>query len=122
MNALTNIFKLLSDETRLRMIILLNQEELCVCELSGILEIPQPRISQNLAKLRDLNLVEDEKKEKFVFYSLNHQNKALEAALSNIMSTINEYPKLIEDSTRLADKEKYLNQCRFTEGSTCRNN
>ena len=113
MNQLTNVFKLLSDETRLRMIILLNQEDLCVCELSGILGIPQPRISQNLAKLRDLNLVTDEKKEKFVFYSLNHQDNVLEAALNNIMGDIDNYPKLVEDRGRLADKEKYLNQCRF---------
>ena len=48
MNRLTNIFKLMSDETRLRIIMLLNRETLCVCEISGILNIPQPRISQNL--------------------------------------------------------------------------
>ena len=67
MNQLTNIFKLLSDETRLRMMVLLYQEELCVCELSGVLEVPQPRVSKNLSKLRDMNLVADNRKEKFVF-------------------------------------------------------
>ena len=75
MNQLTNIFKILSDETRLRIIILLYQEELCVCELSGILDVPQPKISKNLAKFRDMNLVVDERKDKFVFYSLKDENK-----------------------------------------------
>jgi len=111
MNQLTSIFKILSDENRLRMIVLLYQEELCVCELSGILEIPQPRISQNLSKLRDLNLVNDERKDKFVFYSLRRDNKILTDVLENIMEDFESYPQLIVDKDRLKDKEKYLNQC-----------
>ncbi|SHI86517.1 ArsR/SmtB family transcription factor [Parasporobacterium paucivorans] len=111
MNQLTNIFKILSDENRLRMLVLLYQEELCVCELSGILGIPQPRISQNLSKLRDLNLVDDERKEKFVFYTLKWDNKILTDALKNIIDNMEHYPKLIVDKKRLNDKEMYLNQC-----------
>jgi len=105
MNQLTSIFKILSDENRLRMIVLLYQEELCVCELSGILEIPQPRISQNLSKLRDLNLVNDERKDKFVFYSLRRDNKILTDVLENIMEDFESYPQLIVDKDRLKDKE-----------------
>lgn len=111
MNQLTNIFKILSDETRLRIIILLFQEELCVCELSGILDLQQPKISKNLSKLRDLNLVTDERKEKFVFYSLKNENKILINILKNIFEGFDSYPKLVEDRNRLSDKEKYLNQC-----------
>lgn len=111
MNQLTNVFKILSDENRLRMIVLLYQEELCVCELSGILNIPQPRISQNLSKLRDLNLVDDERKEKFVFYSLKKENKILTDILKNIMENLEAYPQLVVDKDRLEEKETYLNQC-----------
>jgi ArsR family transcriptional regulator len=111
MNQLSNIFKILSDENRLRMIVLLYQVELCVCELSGILGIPQPRISQNLAKLRDLNLVDDERKEKYVFYSLRRDNKILTDILKVIMDDLDSYPQLIVDKNRLEDKETYLNQC-----------
>ncbi|MDH6603004.1 ArsR family transcriptional regulator [Bacilli bacterium PM5-9] len=111
MNQLTNVFKILSDENRLRMIVLLYQEELCVCELSGILNIPQPRISQNLSKLRDLNLVDDERKEKFVFYSLKKENKILTDILKNIMENLEAYPQLVVDKDRLKEKETYLNQC-----------
>jgi len=115
LNQLTNIFKLLSDETRLRMLALLYQGELCVCELSGVLKIPQPRISQNLAKFRDMNLVTDERKEKYVYYSLKNENKILINILRDIISDINSYPKLIADRNGLSDKEKYLSQC----GSNC---
>lgn len=111
MNQLTNIFKILSDENRLRMIALLYQEELCVCELSGILNIPQPRISQNLSKLRDLNLVDDERKEKYVFYSLKKDNNILTDVLKNIMEDLESYPQFVVDKNRLKDKGKYLNQC-----------
>jgi Predicted transcriptional regulators len=64
MNKLINIFKILSDETRLRIIILLAQEELCVCQISGVLNVSQPKVSKSLSRLRDLNLVIDERKEK----------------------------------------------------------
>ena len=111
MNRLTNIFKLLSDETRLRILVLLYQEELCVCELSGILDVPQPRISQNLSKFRDMNLVVDERKEKYVYYSLKKENHVLLDILKNIISDMDLYPKLITDKKGLSDKEICLSNC-----------
>lgn len=111
MYQLTNIFKLFSDETRLRMLILLYQEELCVCQLGGILDVPQPRISQNLSKFRDLDLVRDQRKDKYVFYSLKRENKILIDILKDIMHDIEEYPKLINDRSGLIKKESYLTQC-----------
>lgn len=111
MNRLTNIFKLFSDETRLRMLVLLYHEELCVCELSGILDVPQPRISQNLGKFRDMDLVVDIRKEKYVYYSLKKENQILMDILMNIISQIHLYPKLVADKNGLLDKEKYLTNC-----------
>ena len=111
MNQLTNIFKILSDETRVRIIILLYQEELCVCELSGILDVPQSRISKNLSKMRDLNLVVDERKEKFVFYRLKTDNRLFLNTIENIMKDFGSYPQLVTDKSRLGSKEEYLNKC-----------
>lgn len=111
MNQLINMFKMLSDENRLRMIMLLYKEELCVCQMEGILEISQPRISQNLAKLRDLNLVEDERKEKFVYYSLKRDNQLLMDILRDIEDNLSAYPSLAEDLSRLKDKDQYQNIC-----------
>lgn len=111
MNRLTNIFKLLSDETRLRMLALLYQEDLCVCQLSGVLDVPQPRISQNLSKFRDLDIVYDERKEKYVLYSLKRENIILLDVLNDMMKDIEEYPKLIEDRNGLDKKDDFLTQC-----------
>lgn len=110
MNQLVNTFKLLSDETRLRIIVLLAQEDLCVCELSGILNAPQPRISKNLSRLRDLSLVTDERREKFVFYSLTPTNEMLNHVVNHIITTIADHPILLNDQMRLKEKEKYVTQ------------
>jgi len=110
MDQLMNTFKLLSDETRLRMLVLLFQEELCVCELSGILEAPQPRISRNLAKLKDLNIVNDQRKERFIFYSYVSQDPLMSEILKSILGNLDAYPQLKTDCAKLADKERYLPQ------------
>lgn len=111
LNQLTSLFKVLSDETRLRMLILLFSEDMCVCQLSGVLDVSQPKISKNLSKLRDINLVTDQRKEKFVYYSLNTDNKLLNAILKDILENIKNYPLISHDLLRVKDKEKYLSEC-----------
>ncbi|MBN1223765.1 MAG: transcriptional regulator, partial [Candidatus Aminicenantes bacterium] len=53
------IFKALSDPTRLRILMLLLEGELCVCELVFVLKMEQSRISHQLRILRDADLVQD---------------------------------------------------------------
>lgn len=114
MNTLTPIFKLLSDESRLRMMVLLFQQDLCVCELSGILDLPQPRVSKNLSKLRDLDLVIDERREKFIFYKLKKDNPLLSLIFEHISTHLDQYPQITIDFKRLESKESFLTQCGIT--------
>lgn len=66
------LFLLLSDQTRLRCLALLNVEaELCVCELCHILESIQPKVSRHLSLLRKSKVVLDERRGKWVYYKLN---------------------------------------------------
>jgi ArsR family transcriptional regulator len=111
MENLTDFFKILSDETRLRLVVLLAQEELCVCEMCGVLELSQPKVSKHLAKLRDKNFVSSKRKEQFVSYSLNIENPSLKNLIYDIRDNIDNYPRLKTDSDRLAVKEIYLTQC-----------
>lgn len=68
------LFKALSDLTRLQSLLLIQQEqELCVCELMVALELSQPKISRHLALLRDAELLETEKRGQWVFYRLSAQ-------------------------------------------------
>lgn len=94
MNTLINYFKLLSDETRLRIMVLLFHNELCVCQLTGITGVSQPNISKHLARLRDMNLVKDERKEQYTFYSLNIKDKLFLSILGYIVDNIEDYPVL----------------------------
>jgi len=65
------IFKSLSDPTRLRILLLLLQSELCGCEFSSILEMEQSRISHQLRVLRNADLVEDSRDGKWVVYRVS---------------------------------------------------
>ena len=62
----------LSDRTRLRCLMLLMQEgELCVCELTFALGLIQPKISRHLASLRDIQVVNDKRSGQWIYYSIN---------------------------------------------------
>lgn len=111
MERLTEIFKLLSDETRLRVVMLLAREEVCVCEMSGVLGIPQPKVSKALSKLRDLGLVNDERKEKYVYYSIKPESKVLLGIAKDILDNIGDYPQFELDGKNLRFKERYSNSC-----------
>ncbi len=65
-------FKCLSDETRLRCMMLVhNQGELCVCELTHALGLSQPKISRHLAQLRQSGLLLDTRRGQWVYYRIN---------------------------------------------------
>lgn len=66
------LFKNLSDETRLGIVLLLREMgELCVCDLCTALEQSQPKISRHLAMLRESGLLLDRKQGKWVHYRLS---------------------------------------------------
>ena len=66
------LLKLLSDPTRLRSLMLLMQEgELCVCELTHALGLIQPKISRHLASLRDMQIVIDQRAGQWIYYRIN---------------------------------------------------
>jgi ArsR family transcriptional regulator len=74
MNELATIFKALSDETRLRIIKLLEQGELCVCDITAALDMVQPKVSFHLGTLKDAGLIKDRKQGKWIHYSLNEKD------------------------------------------------
>lgn len=111
----TNTFKLLSDDTRLRILMLLYVQDLCVCQLSGILNAPQPKISKHLAKLRDLQIVQDLRREKFVFYSLKREDAFLLNILEVLSTTTDQYPVFQKDAKSLLIKDEFLNRCDLIE-------
>ena len=67
-----DLFKALSDETRLKIVMLIKLEgELCVCELMTALCESQPKISRHLAQLKRIGILLDRKQKQWVYYRLN---------------------------------------------------
>jgi ArsR family transcriptional regulator, arsenate/arsenite/antimonite-responsive transcriptional repressor len=70
---LVQLLKALSDETRIRILNILKDGELCVCEIEEILEINQSNVSRHLEKLRNIGLITYEKRAQWVYYGLNER-------------------------------------------------
>lgn len=71
MQDILNIFKALSDETRLRVLKLLEEGELCVCDIVAALDMIQPKVSFHLAVLKEAGLIKDRKQGKWVHYKID---------------------------------------------------
>lgn len=97
----TQLFKCLSDETRLRILMLITAEgELCVCELSTALDDIQPKISRHLAQLRSGELLLDRRQGQWVFYRINP--KLPEWAAQTLQCTLSgNGPMIRKDRQRL---------------------
>ncbi|WP_420265361.1 ArsR/SmtB family transcription factor [Candidatus Magnetominusculus dajiuhuensis] len=67
---MVKLFGALSDETRLRIIKLLEMGELCVCDITAALDMSQPKVSFHLSTLKEAGLIRDRKDGKWVYYSL----------------------------------------------------
>jgi DNA-binding transcriptional ArsR family regulator len=76
------IFKALGDPTRLRILQSLNIEELCVCDISGIVGLSMSAISHQLRLLRNMHIVKNRRQGKMIYYSLadNHISELLQIA------------------------------------------
>lgn len=65
------VLKTLSDSTRLRILVLLTRGELCVCDITDVLNLPQSTVSRHMSRLKLTGLVADKRKGKWVYYQLN---------------------------------------------------
>jgi len=68
--ALSNLYKLFADGTRLKILWALSRERMCVCDLAVLLGTTKSAVSHQLRHLRLANLVKNEKQGKIVYYSL----------------------------------------------------
>lgn len=101
-----DVMKALGHETRLRILIALSKKQLCVCELQGILDKPQPQISKQLAILKDLGIIKDVKIDKFVFYSLV-ENEFVEALIDIILESSKDEAQVKTDLENCKNSDVY---------------
>jgi ArsR family transcriptional regulator len=114
MQRLLLIFKALSDETRLRILKLLEGGELCVCDIAEALIMAQPNISFHISMLKDAGLVKDRKEGRWIHYSLNLSDMYTRLLLLGIFERMNDNSVQM-DMERLANlisNKDVINLCR----------
>ena len=87
-------FKVLGDRTGLRILLLLQGRELCVCDLTEVLEISQLGVSQHMRRLRQAGFVNERRGDQWIYYSLNRGNSMIRLLLPM-------FPKVKEDEESL---------------------
>lgn len=101
------MFRAFSDRTRLRLLNMLRDGETCVCDLTTVLDVPQPKVSRHLAYLRKSGLVRARKDGLWMHYELTAAttefHKSLLTCLACCFRTV---PELSKDLERLAKAKK----------------
>ena len=98
---LTLFYAALSDPTRLRLLSLMRNGEVCVCYLQEVLQTNQPKISRHLAYLKRAGLVEARRDGKWSHYRLKKMNGDLGKILSQTLIGLGHEAQIIKDARRL---------------------
>jgi ubiquinone/menaquinone biosynthesis C-methylase UbiE/DNA-binding transcriptional ArsR family regulator len=102
LEAWSSRLKVLADPTRVRLLALLEGEELTVAELSAITRLAQPRVSTHLAKLKEAGLVRDRRAGVSAYYRFDHESlDPAQRALWQALSTGSDDPLLRQDAERV---------------------
>ncbi len=116
MKDLVSIFKALSDETRLRILKLLEHGELCVCDIVAAFDMIQPKVSFHLATLKAAGLVKDRKEGKWMHYKIDDSDLFKRMLLLSVIEKIPE-SMMKEDLKRL--EEFFRNKAQVIPLETC---
>ena len=67
---ISETYKLLGDKSRLQILAMLQQQELCVCDIVEAMDMTQPNVSQHMRKLKSAGIVQERKQGQWVYYSI----------------------------------------------------
>src|SRR5213079_1306160 len=96
------LFKALADRTRLRLISLIGDSEVCVCFFVSILKTAQPKISRHLAYLRRAGIVTARREGKWMHYRLTEPSDEHAARIfREVRASLAEHPEMQRDRERL---------------------
>ena len=101
METVLNVFKALSDETRLRILKLLENGELCVCDIVASLDMIQPKVSFHLGVLKEAGLIKDRRQGKWIHYRIDDSDMFRRFLILSTLERI-QPESVAEDSKRLA--------------------
>ncbi|MGA9408474.1 MAG: metalloregulator ArsR/SmtB family transcription factor [Bacteroidota bacterium] len=108
-----NVFKALSDPNRIRIMKMVIERELCMCEVREILDLSNSTVSKHLTILRDAGLLLDSKDGKWVNFRLNDksEHRLIRSAISLIQNSFDDDEKVQEDLKKVhkVDRKKICN-------------
>jgi len=80
------IYKALADRTRLRMVMALREDEMCVCDLAALLNLSESAVSHQIRRLKDLALVKSRREGQVLYYSLDdhHVDELIQVGLDHL--------------------------------------
>lgn len=116
MKELTSLFKALSDETRLRILKLLEGGELCVCDIMAALDKIQPKVSFHLGVLKKANLLKGRKQGKWMHYKIDDSDLFRRMVIISALERIPD-GKLDGDKRRLEEFLKSKTSCCLPDAS-----
>jgi ArsR family transcriptional regulator, arsenate/arsenite/antimonite-responsive transcriptional repressor len=98
-----NVFKALSDPNRIRIVKMLSERELCMCEIREMLNLSNSTVSQHLTVLRDAKLLLDSKDGKWVNFQINDKSeqKFIRSIITLIKNSFEDDDSIQEDSKKL---------------------
>jgi ArsR family transcriptional regulator len=97
MDEIVKILKALSDENRLRTVMMSQERPLCVCEINTVLNIALSTISAHLKILKNANIISDKKDGRWIIYQLNKNNTTSINIISNLTNSITKDKLIIND-------------------------
>jgi len=102
LEALTDVYAALADPTRLRILSLLTEDEICVCHIHASLDVPQPTASRHLAYLRRSGLVEARRDGSWMHYRLAEiDNPVIAAVVQAALHALTHTAISVKDDKRL---------------------
>lgn len=108
MNELIMFLKTLANPTRLKLLKLILDEELCVCELQELLRISQPAVSQHIAKLKAAGLIKERRAGMWTYYQGDVHR--LQSALAALTGFVTADPGAIPEMADELVRRKALNR------------
>jgi ArsR family transcriptional regulator, arsenate/arsenite/antimonite-responsive transcriptional repressor len=100
----SEVLKALADTNRLRILNLLHDQTLCVCDLEAILELNQSNLSRHLSRLKQAGIVDAHKKALFTYYSRKPLPDPYGPIVDELCAAIHSDPAWESDRVRLAKR------------------
>lgn len=98
-----NITRALSDENRIRILMALRDQDLCVCQVTAFLDLAPSTTSKHLSVLRQARLIESRKRGKWVYYHLASDSASplVKSSLAMVIENLKNNPDILRDSEHI---------------------